>query len=66
MFQSRIQVSRACLWLCALLLPLSFVWGGTFSVIIKPTNSGTVTWHTEDHARVLPQFRRQHSNHCFG
>ena len=52
MFQSRIQVSRAFLWLSALLLPLSFVWGGTFTVTIKPTNGGTVTWHTEDSPSV--------------
>lgn len=47
MFQPIAKISRAGVWLLCLLLPLSFAWSGTFTVTIKPTNAGTVTWYTE-------------------
>ena len=47
MFQPRIKVRLALVGMLSLLLPLGFAWGSTFTVTIKPTNGGTVTWHTE-------------------
>jgi len=52
MFQPKKLVSLALVELLGLLLPLSLAWGGTFTVTIKPTNGGTVTWHTEDSPSV--------------
>jgi len=46
MFQPKVKISQAFAGLLCLLLPLSFTWGGTFTVTIKPTNSGTVAWQT--------------------
>jgi len=46
MFQQKVKVSRVFVWLIGLLLPLSFALGGTCTVVIKPTNSGTVSWQT--------------------
>ena len=51
MFQPKVIVRLALLGLLGL-LPLSLTWGGTFTVTIKPTNGGTVTWHTEDSPSV--------------
>ena len=48
MFQSKVKIKQTLAGLLMLLLPLSLVWGGTFSVIIKPSNSGTVTWSTDN------------------
>ena len=46
MFQLKTTLSQALIGLSCLLLPLGFAWGGTFTVTIKPTNSGTVAWQT--------------------
>lgn len=46
MFESRIKIHPVFAGLLGLLLPLSFAWGGTLKLTIKPTNSGTVSWQT--------------------
>jgi len=48
MFQPTVKISRTFVWLACLLLPLSFAWGGTFTVTIKPANSGTVAWQCDN------------------